>query len=144
MKHIFKPGDKKLHSFKITEADLAAFHGVVVHSFCATFVLAREIEWTTRLFVLDMKEADEEGIGTRLEIIHKGPAFADEIMEIEAVIKSIAKNEILCTYRARVGERLVAEGLTGQKIFSKQRLAEIGKTEIRNPEKVSRSGRSEN
>lgn len=125
MKHIFQPGDKKIHRVEVTKTDVAAFNNEVVHEVCSTFSLAREIEWSSRLFVLDMKDKDEEGIGTRLEINHRSPAFVGDNLEIEAVVKSFEKNELLCTYRAFVGKRLVAEGVTGQKILKKDKIAAI-------------------
>ena len=54
---------------------MAAFGGEVVHEVYATFALARDAEWTTRQFVLDMRDDDEEGIGTFLSIEHKSPAL---------------------------------------------------------------------
>ncbi|UII30223.1 hypothetical protein LVD17_18175 [Fulvivirga ulvae] len=125
MKAIFKPGDKKKYTVRITKQDVAAFHNEVVHEVCSTFALAREIEWSTRLFVLEMKEEMEEGIGTRLEINHKGPAFVGETLSIEATVERIEKNELLCSYIARVGDRLVAEGVTGQKVLPKKKIKEI-------------------
>lgn len=125
MKDIFKPGDKKFYSVEITKTDIASFNNEVVHEVCSTFALAREIEWSTRLFVLEMKEEGEEGIGTKLEINHRGPAFIGETLEIEAVVLSIEKNELLCSYRAYVKDRLVAEGITGQKILPKKKIADL-------------------
>lgn len=125
MKNVPNVGDRKTYKVEITKNDVAAFNNKVVHEVCSTFALAREIEWSTRLFVLDMKDDDEEGIGTRLEIEHKGPAFVGETLEIEAVVKSFDRNELLCSYKASVGERMVAEGITGQKIFKKKRIAQI-------------------
>lgn len=125
MKQIFQPGDKKIHRVEITKTDVASFNNEVVHEVCSTFALAREIEWSSRLFVLEMKGEDEEGIGTRLEINHRSPAFVGDNLEIEAVVKSFEKNELLCTYRASVGTRLVAEGVTGQKILKKDKIAAI-------------------
>ena len=45
-----------------------------VHPFYSTFALGRDVEWACRQFVLEMKEEDEEGIGTFLNITHKSPA----------------------------------------------------------------------
>jgi predicted thioesterase len=73
MKNIFKIGDRKEYRRVIGPDDVAAFHGKVVHPVCATFALARDIEWTSRLFVLQMCEDDEEGIGTMLTVHHRVP-----------------------------------------------------------------------
>lgn len=108
----------------VTPVDVAAFHGTVVHEVCSTFTLAREAEWTTRQFVLDMREADEEGIGTFITVNHKGPAFVGEEVVISGKVEEVNGHELICTFEARVGERLVAEGKTGQKIFKKEKLAQ--------------------
>jgi predicted thioesterase len=125
MKDLFKPGDQKIHTFSVVEKDTATFQGEQVHPVCSTFALAREIEWSTRLFVLDMKDEHEEGIGTQLSIHHCSPAFVGERVSVMAVIKSLVKNELICTYEVKVGDRLVAYGETGQKILGREKLNEL-------------------
>ena len=107
----------------VKPVDVAAFHGNVVHEVCSTFTLAREAEWTTRQFVLDMRDADEEGIGTFITVNHKAPAFVGEEILIAGKVEELNGNELICTFEAKVGERLVADGKTGQKIFKKEKLA---------------------
>lgn len=106
----------------VSEDDLAAFHGTVVHPVCGTFTLAREIEYASRLFVLDLKENDEEGIGTELSITHLGPAFPGEKVSIVATLEKLTEEDVICSYTAKVGERLVARGTTGQKVFLKEKI----------------------
>jgi predicted thioesterase len=105
--------------------DVAAFRGVVVHRVCSTFALARDIEWTTRQFVLDMKDEDEEGIGTFLEIRHIGPAFVGEEINYTGVFESLTENELICAFEARVGDRIIACGKTGQKILTLEKIRSI-------------------
>lgn len=125
MKDIFRPGDIKVYEKVVEATDTAAFHGEQVHPVCATFALARDIEWASRLFVLDMREPHEEGVGTFLSIQHRGPARIGETLRIEAKLKSLHKNELICSYEARVGDRLVATGETGQKVLHRERLASL-------------------
>ncbi len=127
MKKIFKAGDKKVLRIKVNETDVAAFENQVVHRVCSTFALAREIEWATRQYVLEMKEEDEEGIGTFINIDHKSPALVDEELEILSEVESLEGNELVCKYEVRVNGRLIATGSTGQKILKKDRLKEIFK-----------------
>ena len=61
MKKRFKTGDKKIYKKEIVTSDQAIFHGELLHQVCSTFALARDFEWTSRLFFLEMKEEDEEG-----------------------------------------------------------------------------------
>lgn len=125
MKTVFKAGDTKLHRVVVKESNVAAFGGEEVHPVCATFVLAREIEYASRLFVLEIKEVDEEGIGTLLEIEHISAAFPGEELLVEARVEQLLENKLLCSVRVQVGERLVARGKTGQKIMKKVKLDKI-------------------
>ncbi len=122
MKDIFSKGDQKVYRKTITQDDLAAFHGSVLHAVYATFALARDFEWSSRLFFIDMKEDDEEGVGTYLEINHRSPAFAGEDVVITATVDSLVKNELICRIEARVVDRLIADGRTGQRMLKKDRL----------------------
>jgi fluoroacetyl-CoA thioesterase len=125
MKNIFKIGDQKRHSMKVEEKDLAGFEGSTVHNVCSTFALAREMEWSSRSFVLDMIDEDEEGIGTKLEINHLSPALIDETLSVVATLKSIDHHEIICNIEVKVEERLVAHGLTGQKILKRSKIRNL-------------------
>jgi predicted thioesterase len=118
-------GDTRIHSFKVSQDHFPSFEGQTVHKVCSTYVLAREIEWSTRLFVLDMLEENEEGIGTMLKIDHISPAFKEEKVIIEATLDYVKENEILCSFHATVGDRVIAKGKTGQKIFKKDKLKQI-------------------
>jgi predicted thioesterase len=120
----FQPGDKKQYYKKVKQDDVAAFDSGEVHPVYSTFALARDVEWAGRLFVLEMKEDDEEGIGTSLSIEHRAPAFVGEEVSIESSVLSINKNEIICKYEVYVGDRLVARGTQGQKILKKAVLEE--------------------
>ncbi|HET9488103.1 MAG TPA: hypothetical protein VFO54_11730 [Chryseosolibacter sp.] len=125
MKQIFKAGDVKEYKTRVAADDVAAFQGRVVHPVCSTYALARDIEWTTRQFVLDMKEDDEEGIGTYLEIRHRRPAFVGEEIIITGVFESMTGPELICSFEARVGDRIIATGKTGQKILKLEKIKSI-------------------
>lgn len=109
----------------VKSEDVASFEGKIVHNVCSTFTLAREIEWSSRQFVVKYKEDYEEGVGTMLTINHRSPAFIGEEITIEATVESFEDNELICTYKVMVGERLVAEGKTGQKVLNKSSLEKI-------------------
>jgi fluoroacetyl-CoA thioesterase len=125
MKQVFKAGDIKVYKTVVKEADVATFHGTVVHNVCSTFALARDVEWTTRQFVLAMKEADEEGVGTYLQIAHKGPAFVGEEIIFTGKFENMTGHELICSFEARVGDRIVARGKTGQKILKRETINAI-------------------
>ena len=122
MKSIFKIGDQRMFEKTVTEADLAIFETDSVHDVYATFALGRDAEWSSRLFVLEMKEEGEEGIGTFLNITHKSPALLGQTVTFTATIYSLEKNNVDCDVIASIGSRVVAECKTGQKIISKEKL----------------------
>lgn len=126
MPNPFQPGAVKIHTYTVAVADFADFGpdgGGLVHPVLSTFALAREMEWAGRLFVLEMKAADEEGIGTALSIAHHAPAFAGETLVIRATFEAWDGAALRCAVEARVGERLVATGHTGQRIVARAKLA---------------------
>nr|WP_262383987.1 hypothetical protein [Hymenobacter lutimineralis] len=69
-----------------------------------------------------MLEEGEEGIGTSLTVEHCAPAFEGETVEFRAIFEQLNGAELLCRVEARVGERLVATGRTGQRIVDRARL----------------------
>src|SRR5438445_9352998 len=116
MKNIFKTGDQKSFKRIVQESDCAIFNGELLHPVCSTFALARDFEWSSRLFFIEMKEDDEEGVGTMLSIEHKSPVFVGEEVTYTATVEDIVKNELICAIEAKVGDRVIASGKTGQKM----------------------------
>jgi predicted thioesterase len=125
MKNLIRIGDVRHFTKIVKEEDFARFDDQLVHPVCSTFALAQAVEWASRLFALEEKEADEEGIGTYLKIEHKHPAFLGEHIIIESRLELINKHELICSCLAKVGTRLIARGETGQKILKKEKLAKL-------------------
>lgn len=126
MKTIFKKGDVKEFEIVVSENDVAKFESGIVHNVYSTFSLTRDAEWSGRLFVLDMKEEGEEGIGTFISVEHKSPAFVGSKVKFVASFASISdKGEILNSFQAFVGKRLIAEGKQGQRILPKSKIDEL-------------------
>ncbi|MGB4974051.1 MAG: hotdog domain-containing protein [Cyclobacteriaceae bacterium] len=122
MKNLPQVGDVRVYKKEIVEEDVAAFHGKVLHAVYSTFAMARDMEWSSRLFFLEMKEVDEEGVGTHLSIDHHSQAFVGEELVISAKVISLTGNELICDIEAKVGERLIAAGRTGQRMLKKDKL----------------------
>lgn len=125
MKHPFQIGDIKSFIHVVGTSDTARFESGEVHSVYATFALAREAEWSGRLFVLEMKEEDEEGIGTGITIKHLSPALIGEEIMFIAILAELNGNEVVTDFRATAGSRLVAEGRQWQKILKKEKLNRV-------------------
>jgi len=125
MKNIFEVGHTMSLVHTVEQADLATFETGNVHPFYSTFALGRDAEWACRQFVLQMKETDEEGIGTFLNIRHKSPAMLGDTVEFIATVSVLEGHQIDCSFVARVGDRIVAEGEQGQKILKKEKLERL-------------------
>lgn len=121
----FQLGSTKIFTKEVLQEDTATFDAGNVHPVYATFALGRDAEWVCRLFVLEMKEDDEEGIGTFLKIEHASPALIGSTVVFEATLQSAIGNSVICSFTAKVGDRLVAFGETGQKILRKEKLNAI-------------------
>lgn len=121
----FQLGSVKTYTKLVEQADTASFESGEVHPVYATFALGRDAEWACRLFVLEMKEEDEEGIGTFLKIEHASPALLGSTVVFEAMLQSAIGNSVICSFTAKVGDRVVAFGETGQKILKKDKLNTI-------------------
>jgi len=87
--------------------------------------MVRDAEWTTRQFVLEMRDEDEEGIGTFVNIEHKAPAFEGEEITFNGYIEEIRDHEVICSIEAYVGDRLVATGRTGQKVLKREKIKKL-------------------
>lgn len=122
MRNLPKIGDARVYRKKVEEADVAAFNGEVLHSVYATFAMARDMEWSSRLFFIEMKEEDEEGVGTHLSIDHLSPAFIGEQLEVIATVAQLNGNELICNIEVKTKNRLVARGKTGQRMLKKEKL----------------------
>lgn len=125
MRKLFRSGDQKFFKTVVTTDSVASFNKQQVHPVYSTFALAKDAEWACRLFVLDMKEDHEEGIGTHLSIDHLAPALVGSEVEITATLVQVTGNNVHCTFEAKHGQRLLAIGAQTQKILLKSKLSDI-------------------
>ena len=121
MKQPFNIGDILIYKHRVDESDVARFESGTVHSVYSTFALTRDAEWSGRLFVLEMKEADEEGIGSGIELKHHSPALIGQEVTFEATLIEVNHNEVVTEFVAKVNERLIASGKQWQKILKKEK-----------------------
>lgn len=125
MKNPWAVGDRQTFTHIVSAADTARFESGEVHPVYATFALARDAEWSGRLFVLEMKDEHEEGIGTALTVNHHSPAHPGQEVLFTATLIAINGNEIVTNYEAKVGERLIGSGEQRQKIIGKDKLKRL-------------------
>lgn len=128
MHNPFNIGDTKTFTHIVSKADSAGFESGTVHEVYSTFALARDAEWSGRLFVLEMKEEGEEGIGTSISVDHLSPALIGQEVIFTATLMAVNKNEIVTNYVAHVDSRLIATGTQKQKILRKEKLETLFKS----------------
>jgi predicted thioesterase len=87
----------------VTEDDFARFPSGQVHPVYSTFSLTRDAEWACRLFVLEMKEEEEEGIGTFVEVRHQSPALEGQEVLFTATLEEVKGNAVICSFVVTVG-----------------------------------------
>lgn len=125
MKQPFNIGDTQKFIHIVTETDTAKFESGEVHQVYSTFALTRDAEWSGRLFVLEMKEDEEEGIGTGITVTHHSPALVGQEVEFIATLIEVNKNEVITDFTAKTNGRLVASGKQWQKILSREKLGRL-------------------
>jgi len=125
MKNPFNIGDVKIYEKTISSDETARFDSGEVHPFYGTFALGRDAEWVCRLFVLEMKEHGEEGIGTYLNIKHISPGRVGEKVLLEAVLENVEGPNVHCSFTAKINGRLIAKGSTGQMILDADKLKQL-------------------
>jgi fluoroacetyl-CoA thioesterase len=121
-------GSTKQYIKIVSKEDIAQFADGVVHEVYSTFAIARDAEWCGRLFVLEMKNEHEEGIGTFVHINHASAAFiGDEVCFTGTFSELTDKGEIIVRIEAKVRDRLICTGTTGQRILPKEKIEAIFK-----------------
>ncbi len=132
MKNPFQPGDVKTYALTVTPDKLARFPdqpgGGLIHPVYGTFALGQDAEWCCRLFVLDMLEVGEQGVGSLLTVEHLSPAPQGSRVTITATLEAVEGRRVRCRYQAHVlgsaGERLIAQGVQEQRIVDAARFAQ--------------------
>lgn len=121
MRNPFQPGDQQRFERTVREEDLARFDTGLVHPVYGTFALARDAEWACRLFVLEMKDADEEGIGASIRVEHLAPAPLGSTVLFTAELLAVVGNRVECRWEAHridQGNVLIAHGIQTQRVLS--------------------------
>jgi predicted thioesterase len=125
VKSELQPGVSRTVTFTVTESMCPAFDGVVVHRVCATWTLVQYMEVAGRRVLVDFLEDGEEGVGTSVRCEHVGAAPVGSVVTVTATATRVTDRELICATVAKVGDRQVATGMTGQRVFPKARLKRL-------------------
>jgi fluoroacetyl-CoA thioesterase len=104
------------HRHTVTDADVAAFGGGVVHPVYGTAAMVRDMEYAARLVLLDLLEAGEEGVGAEVWCRHLAPVPVGATVELVATAVEQAPRRLVCEVEARSDGVLVGEGRVVQAV----------------------------
>jgi fluoroacetyl-CoA thioesterase len=105
------------HRHTVTDADVAAFAGGVVHSVYGTAAIVRDMEYAARLVLLDLLEPGEEGVGAEVWCRHLAPVPVGATVELVATAVEQVGRRLVCRVEAHSGGVLVGEGRVVQAII---------------------------
>lgn len=125
MKNPFHKGDSKTFTRLVRPEDCAGFDNGKVHDVYSTFALARDAEWSGRLFVLEMLEPGEEGMGIHLSIDHLSPAPLGGKVCITSILENVEGNKVTTGFEVRYQDRTVARGRQVQKVLPLEKIDRI-------------------
>lgn len=104
------PAATARHRHTVTEADVAAFAGGVVHRVYGTAAMVRDMEYAARLVLLDLLEPGEEGVGAEVWCRHLEPVAVGATVELVASAVEQGDRRLVCRVEAWRGDRLAGEG----------------------------------
>jgi predicted thioesterase len=104
------------HRHTVTEADVAAFAGGVVHRVYGTAAMVRDMEYAARLVLLDLLEPEEEGVGAEVWCRHLAPVPVGATVDLLASAAEQGDRRLVCRVEAWSGGRLVGEGRVVQAV----------------------------
>jgi fluoroacetyl-CoA thioesterase len=126
----FQPGDQVSFTTTVTEDKLARFPeatdhyaGGLIHPVYSTFALARDAEWCGHLFILQMREPHEQGVGSALTVEHLAPALPGSEVVHTTTLVSVEGRRVRSTFEVHCGARLIARGTQEQVIVDRAELA---------------------
>jgi fluoroacetyl-CoA thioesterase len=104
------PSATAAHRHTVTDADVAAFSGGVVHRVYGTAAMVRDMEYTARLVLLDLLEPGEEGVGAEVWCRHLAPVPVGAAVELRAEAVEQDAGRLVCRVEAWRDGALAGEG----------------------------------
>ncbi len=98
------------------------FDGALVHPVYATWTMVNHMEVAGRKLIVPYLEEDEEAVGAHIRVDHRSPATIGSRVTVTAATESATPHRLTCRTVARVGDRIVGEGVFVQVVMPKSRL----------------------
>jgi fluoroacetyl-CoA thioesterase len=108
-------------TFVVTSEMAAVIDGRQIHPVYGTGALVADIERLCRQLLEPHLEPGEEGVGARLDILHRAPVPVGESVTLTATVASVGPTSLTCEVIARHGGTIVARGSFEQKLVDLER-----------------------
>jgi fluoroacetyl-CoA thioesterase len=106
----------------VTEEMTARLEGREIHRLYATFWMAYHFEVVARRVLEPFLEAHEEGIGSRVEVLHLAPVPIGATVDFTATFTGFEGREMMCRVEANWRGNPVGRGRQGQYILDRTTL----------------------
>ncbi len=103
-------------SFEITPEMTARIAGKEIHPVYGTGPLVADIERLCRSLLEPHLEPGEEGVGARLEVLHRAPVPVGETVTLTATVASVGPDRLTCEVVGRHGDAIIARGSFEQRL----------------------------
>lgn len=94
----------------VTPAMTARVGDTEIHAVYGTVPLVGHVEQVCRQLLEPHLEPGEEGVGTRLELLHRAPVPVGETLSLTATVASVEQRKLVCEVIVRHGTTIVARG----------------------------------
>lgn len=107
--------------FVVTSEHTAKVDGSEIHPVYGTGAFVADVERLCRRLLEPHLEPGEEGVGARLEILHRAPVAVGETVTLTATVASVGLTSLMCEVVAKHGGTIVARGTFEQRLVDLER-----------------------
>jgi fluoroacetyl-CoA thioesterase len=100
----------------VTPEMTARIDGREIHAVYGTVNLAAHVEQVCRAVLEPHLEAGEEGVGAKIELLHRAPVPVGETITLLATVATVAQASLTCEILVRHRDAVVARGSFEQRI----------------------------
>ncbi len=104
----------------VTPDATARIEGREIHPVYGTVPLVTDIERLCRTLLEPHLEAGEEGVGVRLEVLHRAPVPVGETVTLQVTVASVGPTALTCEVLARHAGTIVARGSFEQRVVQRE------------------------
>ena len=103
-------------TFVVTPDMTARIDGREIHPVYGTGALVADIERLSRQILEPHLEPGEEGVGARLEVLHRAPVAVGETVTLTATVATVGPTSLVCEVVGRHVGTIVARGSFEQRL----------------------------